>query len=815
MRGSVVNAGDGTHEHPTQALLDAFTMRRRHGRLEGLRVTIVGDVLHSRVARSNVLLLHTLGAEVTLVAPPTLLPVGVDAWPAQVSYDLDAVLPKSDVVMMLRVQRERMGAALLPERARVRPPLRPRRPPRRRRCRTTRSSCTPGPMVRGMEIAPEVADGVRSTIVEQVANGVSVRMAVLYLLLGGAEPAIGQRACVTSHDLAAGTSAPTARASPSTCALVDGRIAEIGAGLSAGDSRAYDAAGGVLLPGLVDLHTHLREPGREDAETVETGTLAAALGGFTAVHAMANTDPVADTAGVVEQVWRLGREAGHCDVAPVGAVTVGLRRRADGRARHDGRQRRPRAGLLRRRQVRQRRQPHAPGAGVRQGLRRRHRPARAGAAADRRRADERGRQLLAARPRPAGPPSPRRRSSPATACSPRTSAAGCTSATSAPPAASSSIRWAKSKGWDVTAEVTPHHLLLTDDLACTYDPVFKVNPPLRTQADVEALRAGLADGTIDCVATDHAPHALEDKEAEWGAALPGMTGLETALAVVVQTMVEPRPAHLARRSPTRLSETPARIGRLEGHGRPLAVGEPANLVPRRPRRALDGRRRARWPPAAATRRSPAASCRRGCVATFLRGRPDRARRHRAGRDRARMTGERAPAHPGHARRSSGCSTCSCSRAGAAGSAARRDLPPPPAAARRAAATSSSPADAGAVRRHDLRRRLARPRRRARPRAPRRRLDPACDSRRRARRARGRWPTSSCPYDAIERAEPRRRARRQGHRQGAACCSSTGGSAAALLTSGFRADDHGAHRASSTPSRAPADLPAPPPDGGPA
>ncbi len=191
VQGSVINAGDGTHEHPTQALLDAFTMRQRHGRIEGLRVAVVGDVLHSRVARSNVLLLSTLGAEVTLVAPPTLLPVGVEAWPAEVSYDLDSVLPKSDVVMMLRVQRERMGAAFFPS---------SREYSRRygldvRRVATLPDDAIvmhPGPMNRGMEIAPEVADGVRSTIVAQVANGVSVRMAVLYLLLGGAEPAIGR-----------------------------------------------------------------------------------------------------------------------------------------------------------------------------------------------------------------------------------------------------------------------------------------------------------------------------------------------------------------------------------------------------------------------------------------------------------------------------------------------------------------------------------------------------------------------------------------------------------------------------------------------
>jgi aspartate carbamoyltransferase catalytic subunit len=189
IRGHVVNAGDGMHEHPTQALLDAFTIRRRLGRAEGLdgvRVTIVGDVLHSRVARSNVALLNILGAEVTLVAPPTLVPVAVGSWPCEISYDLDAVLPKSDVIMMLRVQQERMTAAYFPS---------VREYSRRYGLDTGRMGMLPehaivmhpGPMNRGVEIAAEVADSPRSTIVEQVANGVSVRMAVLYLLLGGVD----------------------------------------------------------------------------------------------------------------------------------------------------------------------------------------------------------------------------------------------------------------------------------------------------------------------------------------------------------------------------------------------------------------------------------------------------------------------------------------------------------------------------------------------------------------------------------------------------------------------------------------------------
>jgi aspartate carbamoyltransferase catalytic subunit len=187
VQGSVVNAGDGTHEHPTQALLDAFTMRRRLGELEGRRVTVVGDVLHSRVARSNVLLLRTLGAEVTLVAPPTLLPVAVDTWPCAVSYDLDAVLPKSDVCMMLRVQAERMNAAYFPT---AREYTRRYGLDGRRMAMLPEHAIVmhPGPMIRGMEIAAEVADSPRSTIVEQVSNGVTTRMAVLYLLLGDGFP---------------------------------------------------------------------------------------------------------------------------------------------------------------------------------------------------------------------------------------------------------------------------------------------------------------------------------------------------------------------------------------------------------------------------------------------------------------------------------------------------------------------------------------------------------------------------------------------------------------------------------------------------
>ncbi|MFI6349705.1 aspartate carbamoyltransferase catalytic subunit [Streptomyces sp. NPDC050560] len=209
---AVINAGDGTHQHPTQALLDAFTLRRRLvgkdagiGRdLTGRHVTLVGDILHSRVARSNVDLLHTLGAEITLVAPPTLLPVGIGNWPCEISYDLDRVLPQSDAVMMLRVQRERMNAAFFPTE---------REYARRyglngdRMDRMPKDAVVmhPGPMVRGMEITAEVADSPRCTVVEQVTNGVSIRMAVLYLLLGGNEPPAATGAPATAARPASGT----------------------------------------------------------------------------------------------------------------------------------------------------------------------------------------------------------------------------------------------------------------------------------------------------------------------------------------------------------------------------------------------------------------------------------------------------------------------------------------------------------------------------------------------------------------------------------------------------------------------------------
>jgi dihydroorotase len=400
--------------------------------------------------------------------------------------------------------------------------------------------------------------------------------------------------------------------------LGDGIVSELGNDLQAGGDEIVDAAGLVALPGLVDLHTHLREPGREDAETVLTGTRAAALGGYTAVHAMANTDPVADTAGVVEQVWRLGRDAGYCDVHPVGAVTLGLAGEAlaelgamadsaarvrvfsdDGRCVSD-------AGLMRRALeyvkafdgvIAQHAQEPAltQGAQMHEGV-------------------------MSARLGLTGWPAAAEESVIARDCLLAAHTGSRLHVCHVSTAGSVElIRWAKNKGWNVTAEVTPHHLCLTDELAESYDPIYKVNPPLRTAADVDALRRGLADGTIDAVATDHAPHALEDKESEWGCAAFGMLGLETALSVVAESMVETGLMSWYDVA-DRMSIRPAAIGGVVDQGVRIEHGVAANITLVDPD--------ASWTVdpsqlASRSRNTPYAgrTFRARVVATFLRGRP--------------------------------------------------------------------------------------------------------------------------------------------------------------------------------------------------
>jgi len=354
------------------------------------------------------------------------------------------------------------------------------------------------------------------------------------------------------------------------------RIVEMGSQLSSAGATVIEADGFVALPGLVDLHTHLREPGFEQSETVLTGTQAAAAGGFTAVFAMANTNPVADTAGVVEQVQRLGDEAGYVTVRPIGAVTRGLegvqlaelgamaesRARVrvfsdDGKCVHDA--------LLMRRALEYVKTfggvvaQHAqePRLTIDAQMNEGEVSARLGLAGWPAVAEESiiARDVLLAE----------HVGSRLHVC--HLSTAGSVDV----------IRWAKKRGINVTAEVTPHHLLLTDARAESYDAKFKVNPPLRRQEDVLALRDALADGTIDIVATDHAPHPAETKECEWSAAAFGMVGLESALSVVQTTMVETGLLSWADVARV-LSKKPAQIGLLTTQGHDLVAGSSANIV---------------------------------------------------------------------------------------------------------------------------------------------------------------------------------------------------------------------------------------------
>jgi dihydroorotase len=366
--------------------------------------------------------------------------------------------------------------------------------------------------------------------------------------------------------------------------LVDGNVADIaisgdkisaiGKGLTGGEE--IDCTGLIALPGFVDLHTHLREPGFEQSETVLTGTQAAAVGGFTAVHAMANTSPVADTAGVVEQVATLGREAGYADVYPIGAVTVGLDGKQmaelgamanskakvrvfsdDGKCVHDP--------VIMRRALeyvkafdgviaQHAQEPRlTEGAQMNEGAV----SAELGLTGWPSVAEESiiARDVLLAE----------HVGSRVHIC--HLSTAGSVEI----------IRWAKARGINVTAEVTPHHLLLTDELVRSYDAVYKVNPPLRTLKDVLALREALVDGTIDIIATDHAPHPIEAKDCEWSAAAFGMLGLETAASIAQEVLIESGKSSWARLAQV-LSTNPAQIARDENAGQPIEVGSIANIA---------------------------------------------------------------------------------------------------------------------------------------------------------------------------------------------------------------------------------------------
>ncbi|OZC71626.1 dihydroorotase [Rhodococcus sp. 15-725-2-2b] len=364
---------------------------------------------------------------------------------------------------------------------------------------------------------------------------------------------------------------------PETDVLIAGEeIAGIGSDLDADGAEVVDARGQILLPGFVDMHTHLREPGREDTETIESGSAAAALGGYTAVFAMANTDPVADSVVVTDHVWRRGQEVGLVDVHPVGAITVGLKGKQlaematmaagigrvkmfsdDGHCVDDP--------LIMRRAL-----EYSSSLGVLIAQHAEEPRLTVGAVAHE--GPTAARLGLAGWPRAAEESIVARDALLARDAGARVHICHASTAGTV-----DLMKWARGQGISITAEVTPHHLLLDDSRLETYDAINKVNPPLREKSDVDALRKGLADGVIDCVATDHAPHAEQDKCCEFSIARPGMLGLETALSIVVDTMVTP--GLLDWRGVARvMSERPAQIVGLADQGRPIEVGEIANLT---------------------------------------------------------------------------------------------------------------------------------------------------------------------------------------------------------------------------------------------
>ena len=567
----VVNAGDGKHQHPTQALLDLYTIQQELGRIEGLHVAIVGDVLHSRVARSNIQALVLCGASVTLVGPPTLMPRGIEAMGCSVSTDIEAI-KEADVVYVLRMQQERMleGANYVPSlreytaRWGVTP----------ERVRPGQKIMHPGPMNRGVEIDPRVADAADALIETQVRAGLVTRMAVLYDLLTHGPVAVQAALEMEVRMMLYARNAPKddlvirgARVVDPTRgvdAVLDvrvdnGVIAQLGADIEANGHRVVDVAGLVLAPAFVDPHVHLRTPGREDEESIASGTRAAAAGGFCAIIAMPNTDPVVDSAAVLGSLVERAQAEAEVPVGFLAAISKGseggelteMGDLADAGAvgfTDDGR-------------------PVVSSSLMRRAL-------QYGAVAGRTiavhceeptlsRSGQMHEGEVSAELGFSGYPSVAEsvmvgRDMALAAYEDRPVHILHVSAQESVEA----VRRAQADGVSATAEVTPHHLVLTDEALRSLDPNVKMNPPLRSAEDRQALIDALKDGTICAVATDHAPHARHEKEVPFEEAPFGVTGLETAFSALYTHLVEPGILPLATLL-ERMSAGPARAYGLE------------------------------------------------------------------------------------------------------------------------------------------------------------------------------------------------------------------------------------------------------------
>ena len=547
IESNVINAGDGTHEHPTQGLLDILTLRDRFGDLKGRRVCICGDILHSRVARSNIWGLTKLGAEVAVCGPRSLLPNAIDEMGVRIFDRVEEAIEWAEALNVLRLQFERMTAGYIPS---AREYNRVFGISRERLDRAPRDILIlhPGPMNRGVEIDSDVADGPHSVILDQVTNGVAHGCS---LSAGGRKARAGRSG--EGRQLSRARGGGT-RMKPlllkggklvdpsqglnkiGDLLIVDGKISGVGGSIAGPEGVEVIACDGLIVsPGFIDVHCHLREPGREDVETIATGARAAAAGGFTAVCAMPNTDPVTDNQAAVGFIVRQGQRAAAARVYPIGAISVGQ----DGKVlaefgemvgagavavSDDGR---PVASAqLMRTALEYARTFKIPvidhceeptlsaGGSMNEGIV----SAQLGLKGIPAEAEEIMviRDILLA----------------------RLTGGHVHLAHMSTKGSVELIRWGKERGIKVTAEVCPHHLSLTEESVRGYETNAKMNPPLRTAKDVEALREAVKDGTIDLIATDHAPHHYDEKEREFADAPNGIVGLETALAVVVTNLVE-------------------------------------------------------------------------------------------------------------------------------------------------------------------------------------------------------------------------------------------------------------------------------------